>query len=216
MKKLITILGAGLLAFGMFTSCGAKDVNLSWSDESTTYTYTCDVTAGSIAQIVEPRTYSQQEAIKNATTVDSYAYTFKYATVSWVEGYAGNNATVTKGNVDSYTITLYYDEEVTTTVKATNVISDKTYNRNQYRTLNIKKVDDKYYINLGADNQAEVTIDGDIEDDEFTFSVDVFSVYYENDWNADGSTKYIQGTTVPVVKSVKNGASLSNITIVRK
>ncbi len=216
MKKLITILGAGLLAFGMFTSCGAKDVNLSWSDESTSYTYTCDVTAGSIAQIVEPTSYLQQEAIKNATTVDSYAYTFKYATVSWSEGYAGKDAAKSEGNVDTYTINLYYEEEVTTTVKATNVISGKEYNRNESKTLTIKKVDDKYFVNLGADNQAEVTIDGDIEDDEFTFSVDLFTVSHPNDWNADGSTKYIQGTTVPVVKAVKNGASLSNITIVRK
>lgn len=216
MKKLITILGAGLLAFGMFTSCGAKDVNLSWSDEYTSYNYTCDVTAGTVTDIVEPTSYTAQEAIKNATTVESKAYTWKYATVAWNEGYAGKDASVTKGNVDSYTIDLYYVEETTTTVKATNVISDRTYDRNGHKTITIKKVDDKYFVNLGADNQAEVTIDGDIEDDEFTFSVDLFSVSYPNDWNADGSTKYIQGTTVPVVKSVKNGASLSNITIVRK
>lgn len=217
MKKLITILGAGLLAFGMFTSCGAKDVNLSWSDESTTYEYTYDVTAATYSVIDEPNSFSDQETAKaNALLyTTSYAVTPRYATVGWTEGYAGKDASKTEKNVESYTIHLYYDLETTTTEIATGNIS-KSYSRGNNREINIEKIDDKYYINHGANNQAEVTIDGDIEDDEFTFSVDIFTVSYENSWKADGSTEYYKGDSAPVKKVVRDGVSLSNVTLVRK
>ena len=212
MKKLITILGAGLLAFGMFTSCGAKDVNLSWSEERTSYDYIYEVTAGSISKIADATVYTT--ATPASTT--SYDFAFRYAEISWTEGKSNYQGEAADGNKANYTLRLVYDKVTTVTNNTTNLITSKSDPTEVDESFTISKIGDKYYINAGSDNQAEVTIDGDIEDDEFTFSVDLFNVSYPNDWNADGSTKYIQGTTVPVVKSVKNGASLSNITIVRK
>ncbi len=217
MKKLITILGAGLLAFGMFTSCGAKDVNLSWSDEATSYSYDCDVTAGTITQIAEPRVYVPAAT---PTTTDSFEYTFKGANVSWSDGYAGNNASKNERNRKIYTITLSFDWVETVTDNATGNVLSKTYSRDVPgfgpQTFNIYKYDDKYYINPGADNQAEVTIDGDIEDDEFKFSVEDFTVRYVDDWKADGSTNYYKGDNEAVQRAVRTGTSYSDITVVRK
>lgn len=211
MKKLITILGAGLLAFGMFTSCGAKDVNLSWSDEYTSYNYTCDVTAGSISVIDEPTSYTEQENNKAAALLytTSVGATFKYATVSWSEGYQGQNAQKSEGNVDSYRIDLVYDLEYTSTEKASGNIEKQIW-RNFTETFYVKKVGDKYFLNLGADNQAEVTIDGDIDDDEFTFSADVFNTKFVDSWKADGSTEYYKGDSSAVQKAVKIGRDVYN------
>ncbi len=224
MKKLITILGAGLLAFGMFTSCGAKDVNLSWSDEKTTYTYACDVTAGTITEIDDPSAYVPAGTTPtSATTVD---YTFNYATVSWVDGYAGNNATINDGNVTTYTIELDYDYVATTTTVANGNVtavydSKDDTNYDSTYTFKISKIGDKYYLQQGAldtagKNKAEVTIDGDIEDDEFTISFDDYTVDYVDDWKADGSTNYYKGDTVEVQRAVRTGLSYSGIKVVRK
>ena len=218
MKKLITILGAGLLAFGMFTSCGAKDVNLSWSDEATSYIYDCDVTAGTITEIDDPSAWVPAGTTPTSTT--TVDYTFNYATVSWSDGYAGNNASKNERNRKIYTITLSYDWVETVTDNATSYVLSKTYSRDipgwVPQTFNIYKYDDKYYINPGADNQAEVTIDGDIEDDEFTFSVDDYTISYVDDWKADGSTNYYKGDNEAVQRAVRTGTSYSDITVVRK
>jgi len=231
MKKLITILGAGLLAFGMLTSCGAKDVNLSWSDEATSYGYVCDVTAGTITDINEAESYSDAEAAK--TFLQNYTVsnevTFNWARVSWSDGYRGDQATKTESNAAQYRIVLNYDMTSTITNKTTSDVENKSYERGNEVTFDIYKIGDKYYINSGADNQAEVTIEGDIEDDEFTFSVDRFFVKYVDDWKADGTTNFYKGDNEAVQKAVKTygynrntgnydipSLSFSGIKVVRK
>lgn len=215
MKKLITILGAGLLAFGMFTSCGAKDVNLAWSEEATSYDYVCDVTAGSISKIADATQYTTG----TPATTTSYDYTLKFAEVEWTEGKSNFEGEAAEGNKASYKITITYDLVTTVTNNTTNLVTSRSDPTPGSKTFNITKIGDKYFINAAsnATNElAEVTIDGDIEDDEFTFSVDDYAVTYVNDWNADGTAKYIQGTTVPVTKPTRSGWSYSGITVVRK
>ena len=229
MKKLITILGAGLLAFGMFTSCGAKDVNLSWSEESTSYNYECDITALTINQIDDPVDYDDEQARKNPTTSVSSTYTPKYATVSWYEGYSNFEGDAYKGNKDYYTITLNYSTESTTTNIASSNVVGHYYSPNDSFTFRIKKVGDKYFIDPSNTSNpwasyipgatlepTEVTFDGDPTDDEFTFSADVYVVQYVNDWKADGSANYYKGDTQRVKRAVKTGVSFSNVTIERK
>lgn len=225
MKKLITILGAGLLAFGMFTSCGAKDVNLSWSDEATSYNYECDITALTVADIDDARSYAQEQARKNATTTTSTTYTPKYATVSWSEGYRGDQASKSEGNRDYYNISLTIESESTTTEKATgNVVSHSDPSPLTIQ-IAIKKVGDKYFIdpystarNMFTDyvEATEVTFDGDPEDDEFTFSADIYVLSYVNDWKADGTDVMLKGDTVHAKRAVKAGVSFSNVTLERK
>ncbi len=214
MKKLITILGAGLLAFGMFTSCGAKDVNLSWSEEKTSYDYICEVTAGSISKIDEAQYYTAA----TPTSTTSYEFAFKYAEVKWDEGTSNYQGLANESNKNTtYEIKLVYDMVTTVTNNTTNLVTSRTAPTLVTDTFNITKIGDKYYINANSQSQAEVTIDGDIEDDEFTFSVDDYTLTYVNDWNADGTNKYIQGTTVPVKKAVRtNGWSYSGITVERQ
>ncbi len=225
MKKLITILGAGLLAFGMFTSCGAKDVNLSWSEEKTSYNYECDITAMTVTDISDVRSYEAEQLLKNATTTTTVTYTPKYATVSWYEGTSNYQGNASEGNTDYYTIYLNYDSESTTTEKATGNVTAHSTPTNNTATISIKKVGDKYIIDpantslpglSGTEEATEVTFDGDPTDDEFTFSADIYVLDYVNDWKTDGTAVYLKGDTVRAKRAVKAGASFANITLERK
>lgn len=157
MKKISVILGA--LALGcvaMLTSCnnGAQDVV-----DVASYSYIYDVTDVTI---------EKGEAAKEWTFVTTKAYGY----VNWNE--SGNS------NYQSYDVTLngieysYKVGDTTITTPASSYL----------RIPTITKIDDAYYVLDGnraitSNDNYTITVDGDLEDDEFTLKV-AYSTDYNN------------------------------------
>ena len=153
MKKILVAI-ASVLALGIFASCqnGAQDVNVTGSNYWNTE-YDCTVSG----------TYTKAQTKTDTTS-------FKLSDDSKTYDVTADNGHIKSTECSDSNVVLY-ELKADLTYKPA---GDPYYSWEPI-SLDVKKVDDKYYFGRGnkseGTNEIAVTVDGDIDDDEFTITI---------------------------------------------